>query len=1362
MTPTSQQQRQRALLNNLAELASRTARAEASAEEEFAAARDATESEFRDTTQSLAARRDEETTAAKTAFEVTRRESVADWEKDHAATVEEYSARRQDVVDRHEEDKEKAGAELREARWVLVSILDASKAKKKQLRAAIAEVRRRVDVGVEQVRALVEKAQQLLEGWGLKRLLDEQESPGAGRAAGGLAEMEAAEEEARGHLEVLKTLFWPRVLGIGRVAGLVLLLLLGALVPALFFLPEGRGAAVVAGAAFLGAVVLAAVVYVSARAQVQRGLGPFRQALHRARILGQHAWKDASASHREQVETLTQEQRKRGKDLARLGEGARRRKEELGRRRDEELAKLEAEYRPRLAGLKERRDAALREAEERCRRLLREGRERFERENGQARERHATRTKEYRSRHEHAWRELLGAWQRGVAEARAVIRDVNGLSDRLFPPWDSPAWSARPSPAASPPAVRFGRMAVGLAQLAGAVPRDERLRADDLAAFTLPALLDFPEGSSLLLRAADAAPRARSASDGTVPTPARSASEGIPSLAPRACGAADEGRQQAVSLLQLVMFRLMTAVPPGKVRFTIVDPVGLGDNFAAFMHLADFDEALVGGRIWTEADQIERQLADLTEHMENVIQKYLRNQFRSIEEYNADAGELAEPFRFLVVANFPAGFTGESARRLASIAASGPRCGVHTLVSVDARPPLPQGFRIEDLERHGTMLVWEGGRFAWKHADFGRLPLEVDAPPPADFAVRVLRQVGERAREARRVEVSFDQVAARPEEWWGGDSRDGIRVAIGRSGATKRQYLRLGEGTSQHALVAGKTGSGKSSLLHALVTNLALTYGPDEVELYLVDFKKGVEFKTYATHELAHARVVAVESEREFGLSVLQRLDAELQARGETFRALGVQNLADYRECPAAVGRPACPRVLLVVDEFQEFFVEDDRVAQEAALLLDRLVRQGRAFGIHVLLGSQTLGGAYSLARSTIDQMAVRIALQCSETDAQLILSKDNAAARLLSRPGEAIYNDAGGRVEGNDIFQVVWLPDDRRDELLDRVQELARQRLRGPRRPQIVFEGNAPADVRRNPLLAERLAGAAWPAAGRSASAWLGEAVAIKDPTAAVFRRQSGSNLLIVGQQDELALGMLATALLGLAAQRPPAANTAHAGAARFYVLDGTPPDHTHAGFLRRLARQLPHGATAGGWREAGEVIADVAVEVERREKEPDAPAPDVYLVIHGLQRLRDLRRGEDDFGLSRREERPSPPKQLATILREGPGLGVHVLVWCDTLNNVNRALERQSVREFEMRVLLQMSVADSSNLIDTPAASRLGLNRALFYSEEQGRVEKFRPYGLPPESWLEAATRQLDGRERSGAPDPADGVISSAGPRG
>src|SRR5262249_9044532 len=148
-----------------------------------------------------------------------------------------------------------------------------------------------------------------------------------------------------------------------------------------------------------------------------------------------------------------------------------------------------------------------------------------------------------------------------------------------------------------------------------------------------------------------------------------------------------------------------------------------------------------------------------------------------------------------------------------------------------------------------------------------------------------------------------------------------------------------------------------------------------------------------------------------------------------------------------------------------------------------------------------TLGGAYTLARSTIDQMAVRIALQCSEADAHLILSKDNSAARLLSRPGEAIYNDANGLVEGSDLFQVGWLSNERREQGLRTLRRMAKVRGLAPAQPMIVFEGNAPADVSKNHLLRELLSAPAWPANVRASSDWLGEAIAIKDPTAAVFR---------------------------------------------------------------------------------------------------------------------------------------------------------------------------------------------------------------------------------------------------------------------
>jgi hypothetical protein len=839
----------------------------------------------------------------------------------------------------------------------------------------------------------------------------------------------------------------------------------------------------------------------------------------------------------------------------------------------------------------------------------------------------------------------------------------------------------------------------------------------------------------------------------------------------------------AVGAIQSFLLRLLAAIPPGKLRFTFIDPIGLGQNVAPFMHLADYDETLVTGKAWTEPQHVEQRLADLTEHMENVIQKYLRNQFATIEDYNTQAREVAEPYRVLVVFDFPANFSEAAARRLVSIAQNGPRCGVYALILADTDKPLPHGFSSADLEQASTVIAWDGNRFVWQDPDFKDCLLELDTPPNAELFNRIVNIVGAAAKEASKVEVPFERVfeifapqlasfkkdypglhaPVNPHDlatWWQADSIANLVALLGPSGTKKVQCLDLGKGTAHHALLAGRVGSGKSTLLHTLITSLALTYSPEEVELYLIDFKQGVEFKIYALRQLPHGRVIAIESEREFGLSVIQGLEAEMNRRGALLRTTTarrgtkIENLADYR---TSTGE-AMSRILLVVDEFQTFFAEDDALSAQAARILDTLVRQGRYVGIHVLLGSQTLAGAYTLARSTIDQMAVRIALQCSEADSRLILADDNPAARLLSRPGEAIYNAANGLVEGNNRFQVAWLPDDQRDRYLAQVQQLAQTRGYRPAQPQIVFEGNAPADVEKNRPLNDLLGGSPLlPGEGsgvrsRRALAYLGDPIAIREPIAVAFRRQSGSNLLIVGQNDEAALGMTAVALVSLAAQHTPKA-------AQFCVLDFSATDATYADLLPTLLRSLPHTTRYGRRRELPGILSDLAAEVNRR-LDGDTPSPSqgegwgggrslqgegwgggLYLIIYGLQRARDLRQ-DDTMGSSSSSEdptAPNPAQQFATILREGPDVGVHTIVWCDTLTNLNRNLDRRSLREFAMRVVFQMSAEDSANLVDTPAASKLGPHRALFYNEDEGRLEKFRPYAAPSLQWLAWVGEQL-----------------------
>jgi DNA segregation ATPase FtsK/SpoIIIE, S-DNA-T family len=902
-------------------------------------------------------------------------------------------------------------------------------------------------------------------------------------------------------------------------------------------------------------------------------------------------------------------------------------------------------------------------------------------------ETYKTLTAQIESDHQAHWRELEVDWKSRCQALVESIQAADMLAAEHFPAWDATLWQNWTPPTDFQNAAKFGRLEVEVEKFAGPLPRDARLRWPGAPVLSLPLSLVSPQQGSILFETGKAS------------------------------------GDEAVGAINNIIFRLLAATPPGKLSFTIFDPVGLGQNFAALMHLADYEEGSINSRIWTQTAQFEERLAELNEHMEKIIQMYLRNEYATIAEYNAKAGSVAEKYHFLVIASFPVNFSETAARRLRNIAASGARCGVFTLIQWDQRNALPSDFVPDELRKNSVGLVRTDNGFTLANWHPSGVRLLLDPPPSGEFATEFLHRVGAGSKDASRVEVPFEAVAPAAGDLWQEETTNLLRVPIGRSGATKLQYLEIGSGTRQHALIAGKTGSGKSTLFHVIITNLALRCSPEQVEFYLVDFKKGVEFKCYASRQLPHARVVAIESDREFGLSVLQRVDDELRRRGDLFRKLGAQDLAGYKR---AGGTEAVPRTLLMIDEFQEFFTEEDRVSQGAAVLLDRIVRQGRAFGIHVLLGSQTLGGAYTLARATIGQMVIRIALQCNEADAYLIMDQDNPAPRLLSRPGEGIYNDAAGALEGNSPFQAVWLSDKTRDGYLAKVRARADEKAGAYPGP-LVFEGNAPADVRENLPLHTALQKVAMQIPVQT-SVWLGAPNSIKGPTEAPFRRQSGSNLLVVGQSEERTTTILAVALVALAAQFPK-------GGVQFVLLDSTPPGMPQRDFLERIVKTIPHQVISAGNSNLTEVVGNLAEELKRRA-ENELSGPEMFVLIQGLQNFKKLRQ-EDEYSFSSSDNASSPASTLLNLITEGPARGIHVIVTCDTYNNVSRFLGRKTLSEFEMRVVFQMSASDSASLVDSPAASTLGLNRALFYNDREGSLETFRPYAQPDGEWIDSLSR-------------------------
>ncbi len=896
------------------------------------------------------------------------------------------------------------------------------------------------------------------------------------------------------------------------------------------------------------------------------------------------------------------------------------------------------------------------------------------------------------SNYETNWQNLHNEWQTEMTEIYGLINASNAASSALFPPWSREFLDSWQTPDDFHNVANLGQVNVNVKELAGEIPEDPKLALPGPAEFSIPLTLKIPEQASVLIESGNV------------------------------------GREIGISTLNNVVMRLMATTPPGRLAFTILDPVGLGENFAGIMHMADYEESLINSKIWTQSDQIDKRLGELNEHMEKVIQMYLRNDYESITEYNEAAGNIAEKYHYLVVADFPNGFSDQAVKRLMSVAQSGARCGVYALIHWDTRSHPPSSFKAEDLRHSAACLTCKSGSVIFTDDAIRGAQIVPEPAPAPDFAIDFVHKVGQASVDSTRVEVPFSTIAPNDDEFWSRKSTKELVVPIGRTGATKLQQLSVGKGTQQHALVAGKTGSGKSTLFHVMITNLAAWFSPDDVEFYLIDFKKGVEFKSYATHRLPHAKVIAIESDREFGLSVLQRVDDELKRRGELFRKLGAQDIPGYM---AAGGEEAMPRCLLLIDEFQEFFTEDDRVSQNAAVLLDRIVRQGRAFGIHVILGSQTLGGAFTLARSTLGQMVIRIALQCNEADSYLILDDTNPAARMLSRPGEGIYNDNAGAIEGNNPFQVVWLNEETREVYLSKVRQMADESGKQFSAP-VVFEGNAPGEIRENPILQQLLAAESVSGPNGTVHAFLGAPNSIKGPTEAVFRRQSGNNLLVVGQRDEAALAILAVSLVSLSAQYP-------AGSVRFIIFDGTAPDTPEQAYLHRICSGLQHNVQLAQSGDVEQVMNKLTEEMQARSEGENADGPATFVMIQGLQKFKKLR-FEEDYGFSMDDNAPANPgAQLNDLITEGPAVGIHVTAMVDTYNNVNRCLSRKALSEFEMRVLFQMSANDSSSLIDTPKASNLGLNRALFYNEQEGYLETFRPYALPDEGWVDDVQKEL-----------------------
>ena len=209
-----------------------------------------------------------------------------------------------------------------------------------------------------------------------------------------------------------------------------------------------------------------------------------------------------------------------------------------------------------------------------------------------------------------------------------------------------------------------------------------------------------------------------------------------------------------------------------------------------------------------------------------------------------------------------------------------------------------------------------------------------------------------------------------------------------------------------HILLGGSTGSGKSVLLKLLLMQ-AMKKG---ASVFIADFKGGVDFPPLWHRD---CRICFEEIDL---LDLLTGLVAELERRKEIFRTVGCSNIDTYNK---ATGENL-QRLIFACDEVAEVLDKTGADAERKKMLaqietrLSTIARQGRAFGIHLILATQRPDAAI-IPGQIRNNMDFRVCGRADSVLSSIILDNTDAA--------DLIPKDARGRFLLHDgtIFQAYW-----------------------------------------------------------------------------------------------------------------------------------------------------------------------------------------------------------------------------------------------------------------------------------------------------------------------------------------------------
>ena len=454
----------------------------------------------------------------------------------------------------------------------------------------------------------------------------------------------------------------------------------------------------------------------------------------------------------------------------------------------------------------------------------------------------------------------------------------------------------------------------------------------------------------------------------------------------------DEFSRSALNgIVQHMVGSVVANLPVGKVKLIFGDPANTG-VFSTFRDVGKNESE--GSRLSTyivDVDSIRKEFERLSNEIAYTINNILKGTKTTLYQHNKERSFNSSPYEFLFLMDYPQNMTAQSLQALKNIVENGPKCGIFTII-FNAGGSAMQMLRPEEATMAEEIATGSYSLFKnfylINRESMWIVPQEEITSAAVD---KFTKFYNEAIKESQQLTVYIDELV-------GEVCKNGeYKIPIGKNLGGEIEYMSF-FGSCQDYLMSGATRIGKTNALHVIIYN-TIKYVPN-AELYLVDFKQGVEFAPYARLNTPVVKALAVESVPEFGHAVLKHIEDKIKAISELFIANSVKNWKEYYEKTGKV----IPVTIVVLDEFQHLF--DTGVGADCSRIIEVIAKEGGAFNVHVILATQSMSSVAGLTETAKINIFGRMAFYHSELEYSSMLWGDTHLALTLN-----------GEVKGQMVF---------------------------------------------------------------------------------------------------------------------------------------------------------------------------------------------------------------------------------------------------------------------------------------------------------------------------------------------------------